>query len=29
MDIMSNLQRLTNMSYGIKCYLRSKGLVLT
>lgn len=23
---MSNLQRMTNASYGIECYLRSKGL---
>lgn len=26
---MSNLQRLTNMSYGIECYLRSKELKST
>lgn len=26
---MSNLQRLTRASYGIECYLRSKGLKST
>lgn len=26
---MSNLQRLTNSSYGIECWLRSQGLKVT
>ena len=26
---MSNLQRLTNASYGIECWLRSQGLKTT
>lgn len=26
---MSNLQRMTNASYGIECYLRSKGIKAT